>query len=419
MTPRTVSTVRPSDRGPGRRVGAYAKRAAWELLVALPDEGFDEGNGGREGRTRDAGVPVELLEGLSHHPRRFKRRFFFFFFFVVAPVRRASSWRAATRYPRSPGASARTRDVARGARRAPRLRRRLPRRPASRAAGLMTSNNFDSPDGERSDARVAYDPKPRRASRGGRTAGTWATLAALCASLSRATRRWTDAALNTATSALAPAESKALAMVARGAVRQDERRAEPDSSGLAADAGAQIADGTGEGELRREALSRRRAASEAALHAEKLEVEPVIWPMSVLIRTNLQTPSDTDGLLDRRNAFGRRVRRRPVLGDDGTSPSRISRRRLPPGRGVPATRCTRRSIPPAPPFYDGRTRSTWSSGGTLRGGLRRRRRASRPSRATRRRSSSGTSRACAAGNWRGSRTRRRRSVVVDVVQERV
>ena len=49
VEPEDRLTVRPSGPGPGRRVGAYAKRAAWELLVALQDEGFDEGTAGVKG----------------------------------------------------------------------------------------------------------------------------------------------------------------------------------------------------------------------------------------------------------------------------------------------------------------------------------------------------------------------------------
>ena len=143
---------------------------------------------------------------------------------------------------------------------------------------MMISNNFDSPDG------VVARPEAAAVAAG--VVPAWATLAALCASLSRATRRWTDAALN---EALAPAETRAAILMhaaglpcAKTSVALNQIR-----PGLAADV-ATVTRADGSWELRRrEALSRGGAAG--ALTRKSLGLNPAA---DLNLRTNLQTPSD-------------------------------------------------------------------------------------------------------------------------------
>ena len=261
---------------------------------------------------------------------------------------------------------------------------------------MMTSNNFDSPDGERSDVVVA---RPEAAAVAAGVVPAWATLAALCASLSRATRRWTDAALN---EALAPAETRAAILMhaaglpcAKTSVALNQIR-----PGLAADV-ATVTRADGSWELRRrEALSRGGAA--AGSPRKSLGLNPAA---DLNLRTNLQTPSD--------NTDASSIDRNPcsdaVLDDDPCSATTaylaVSGSLDDASAALLACQLALHQAldsARAAVYADALDLELGRDAAAAAAAAR----ASRPSRATRRRSLSGTSRASAPPGWRGSRTRR-------------
>ena len=193
VEPEDRLTVRPSDPGPGRRVGAYAKRAAWELLVALQDEGFDEGTAGVKGEPGTLGFLWScsracraVLDDANDDSSSSSRR-------SVPPQLVEATVAVSTSLARGVGEDEETTRAAMTCAAADAACRAA----SLRAIRLIQSNTFDSPDGERSDVVVARPPEAATGGAAG-VVPAWATLAALCAALSRATRRWTDAALNEA-----------------------------------------------------------------------------------------------------------------------------------------------------------------------------------------------------------------------------